>query len=91
MFLWDLRSKLGMAYGGHAGSIQGIAFSPDGHSLASASLDQTVQVRGPLPSSVTPSAVFARLCGVVRRNLSSTEWNEFLPGQPYEKTCPAWP
>ena len=85
--LWDLTSRLGLAIDGHAGRIEGVAFSPDGHTLATAGLDGTVQLSGPLPASVPFEAVSARLCGVVDRNLSLSEWNEFVPGETYRRTC----
>ncbi|MGZ3471818.1 MAG: WD40 repeat domain-containing protein, partial [Isosphaeraceae bacterium] len=28
-----------------------------------------------------------RLCGVAGRNMSASEWAEYLPGRPYSKTC----
>jgi WD40 repeat protein len=30
------------------------------------------------------------LCRAAGRNLTSAEWAEFLPGRPYEKTCPQY-
>ena len=87
MFVWDRVSGLADVFPGHAGPIQGIAFSPDGRDLASASLDQTVQVIGPVPLSVSYASVLARLCGIVQRNLLPTEYAQFLPGQPYHHTC----
>ena len=89
--LWDLRSRLAVPLYGNTGQVEGVAFAPGGSTLASASVDQTVRVRGPLPPKITLESVYARLCGVVKRNLSAREWNEFLSGEPYEKTCPAWP
>jgi len=86
--LWDITSRLGLAIDGHSGPVEGLAFSPDGHMLATASLDGTVQVSGPLPASVPFGAVSARLCGVVHRSLLRSEWNEFLPDEPYRRTCP---
>jgi hypothetical protein len=31
------------------------------------------------------------LCRVANRNLSLTEWEQYLPGQPYRKICPTLP
>ena len=30
-------------------------------------------------------------CRLVRRNLSLTEWQRFLPGRPYQRTCAEFP
>jgi WD40 repeat protein len=86
--LWDLRSGMGYLLPGHgSGFVRGVAFVPASRSLASAGDDKTVQVTGPLPLALTPGAVVAQLCGVVRQNLPPSEWNQFLPGEQYQKTC----
>ncbi len=33
----------------------------------------------------------ARACRLAGRNLTHDEWRQFLPGRPYEGTCPQWP
>jgi hypothetical protein len=30
----------------------------------------------------------ARACCIANRNLTQEEWTQYLPGQPYHKTCP---
>jgi hypothetical protein len=40
---------------------------------------------------VTPENLSDRLCRVANRNLSLTEWEQYLPGQPYRKICPTLP
>ncbi len=30
-------------------------------------------------------------CTIAGRNLTHAEWTEYLPGRPYEQTCPEWP
>jgi WD40 repeat protein len=32
----------------------------------------------------------ASACRIAGRNLSRAEWDQYLPGRPYEKTCPQW-
>ena len=86
--VWDLTSRLGLAIPGHTAPIEGVAFSPNGHTLATGSLDGTVQLSGPLPASVPFATVWARLCTVVNRSLSHSEWDQYLPDQPYRRTCP---
>jgi len=32
----------------------------------------------------------ATACRIAGRNLTQTEWDRYLPGQPYRSTCPQW-
>jgi WD40 repeat protein len=38
--------------------------------------------------NVDPASWSTRACRVARRNLTRTEWHDFLPGLPYRKVCP---
>lgn len=88
ILVWDLRSGLATPLAGHSDTVEGLAFEPGSDVVASASLDGTVQISTPVPAEIGAGAVDARLCGIVRRNLQLSEWNEFVPGQPYHQTCP---
>jgi len=30
-------------------------------------------------------------CQIAGRNLTQTEWHQYLPSRPYQITCPGWP
>jgi hypothetical protein len=30
-------------------------------------------------------------CSIAGRNLTQSEWKQYLPGRPYQSTCPQWP
>jgi WD40 repeat protein/class 3 adenylate cyclase len=70
----------------HALSANGVGFSPDGKLLATASDDRTARVW-----AVAPGNLLAEACGTVTRNLSTGEWQRYLPDQSYRRTCPDLP
>ena len=59
--------------------------------MAAGSIDGTVSLWNSILFRFDFQAVQNRLCGLVGRNLTQSEWNQFLPGQPYQRTCPQWP
>jgi WD40 repeat protein len=93
VILWDAATgqQLGDGLHGHADSVNAVTFSRDGKTLASGSSDKTAILWKPLPLSSDTSASQQIYCGIVRRNLTHDEWRQYLPGEAYHKTCPAWP
>jgi WD40 repeat protein len=86
--LWEVASGQphGPPLSGHTDTVFGVAFSLDGKLLATASADNTVRVWNPSFASW-----LAYGCKLLNRNLSMAEWDRFLPGRPYERTCPDLP
>ncbi|MBV9337270.1 MAG: PD40 domain-containing protein [Solirubrobacterales bacterium] len=91
VMMWDTATRLAEPLGEYAKPVQSVAFSGDGRLLAAGNIDDTVSLMTSLPTSITADEVEQRLCGVVRRNFSRAEWQEFLPDQPHAKACPSWP
>jgi WD40 repeat protein len=81
--LWDVRSgkQIGTPLTGPP-SPAVAAFDPTGHTLASAFHDGTV-----LLWDVDPASWLKRACAVAGRRLTQQEWQDFLPGRPYQPSC----
>jgi len=65
----------------HNGSVTDIAFAPGGRTLATASADDTVRVWE------IGGDVASKPCERLARNLTPAEWRQFLPEEPYRKSC----
>lgn len=70
---------------GHEGTVNAVAYSPDGDHFASAADDGTARVWLPLDALVELS------CRTVGHNLSREQWQLLLPGLAYDRTCEQWP
>jgi WD40 repeat protein len=45
----------------------------------------------PLLWDTDPTRWQATACRIAGRNLTQTEWREYIPSRPYQTTCPEWP
>src|SRR4029453_12864286 len=81
--LWDVgsRKRIGPPLTGP--SSPGVAvFAPTGHTLAIAFDHGTV-----LLWDVDPASWLKRACAVAGRRLTEQEWQDLLPGRPYQPSC----
>jgi WD40 repeat protein/DNA-binding SARP family transcriptional activator len=84
--LWDVAShkQIGAALPAPSSEPPALAFLPGGGQLAAASPSGSVLVW-----DVDRASWRARACRVAGRTLTRQEWDEFLPGRPYQAVCPA--
>jgi WD40 repeat protein len=89
--LWDVASRkpLGEAIEAPA-PVNSVAFSADQRALATGD-DHGVILWDSILWSTDLEVFRERFCRMVGRNLTRSEWEEFLPDEPYRKTCPQWP
>ncbi len=84
--VWNLATGLAVPVGGHTGGIRGVALSPDGSTVVAGGSDGTVTMQQ-VPAGMDATTISQRLCSVVRRNLTPVEWRQFVPDEPYQRTC----
>ena len=89
--LWDVGHRVALGrplYGHDEYWVESVAFDPRGGRLVSGADDSTVQLWDPVLTTADFPAWQRRLCAIAGRNLTPAEWREFLPDEPYRKTCP---
>jgi WD40 repeat protein len=90
--LWDLASRQSLGeplpYGDSALPV--VEFDPNGKLLASAAFGSRLTLWTQILWSRDLRVWKSRLCPVAGRNLTRAEWNTFVPGKAYRKTCERW-
>jgi WD40 repeat protein len=90
--VWDVRigRRLGEPLPEPGGGPTAVAFSPNGRLLLSAG-QRGVSLWDARAWRFDRDAVEERLCSAVSRNLDGVEWDDFMAGRDYHRTCERWP
>jgi WD40 repeat protein len=71
--------------------VYSVAFSPKRQTLAVGDASGDAKVLRESLWDPNFGSLMGLLCGEVGRNMTNTEWAANVPGQPYQKTCLAYP
>lgn len=93
---WDFangRLLKRLSYGGigSGGHLFGVAVSPDGWQFATAGVDPSSLEMIIEVTEIWPRDPVAFACGKVMRNLTRSEWDEYLGAEVYRPTCSTLP
>jgi WD40 repeat protein len=84
--LWDRHTGRELALFPVAdGRVETVAFSPDGRQLATGGTDNRLRIW----EIGLPSERFPTVCALAGGGLTRQEWAQYLPGEPYQETCPS--
>jgi WD40 repeat protein len=89
--LWDTGSGQRTATLAEGSPVYSVAFSPNGQTLAIGDLNGNVTLFRQGLWNLTGSFLSRLICGEVRKNMTQAQWAANALGQPYQKTCPAYP
>lgn len=94
IYLWDIESGESIGELSTGGNIRNIAFSPDGVTMAVMGCFEPTDrcTHGEATFwNLDPESWKQKACDIVGRNLTQSEWNEYIPDKNYEVTCPQYP
>ncbi|WP_406442064.1 hypothetical protein OHB00_38865 [Streptomyces sp. NBC_00631] len=86
--LWDTAdpahpTRLGHPLSGHTDTVNAMAFSRHGHTLATSGNDGTVRLW-----ATDADQAIAQICAATRNTLTTQQWNQYVGTLPYRSPCP---
>jgi WD40 repeat protein len=98
---WDIdrREPVGEPFSQGTGEIALAVLGPRGHQFVTADREGAARLWEPATTSKSPEPWKSRVCDVVNRNFTTTEWRRYMADRPYRKICsdasgpgePWWP
>jgi WD40 repeat protein len=84
--VWEAMTGKEIARMLHNNLVKSIAFSPNGKYVISGGVDRTARIW-----LWKPDDLIASTCSSLPRNLTRSEWETYLGGQPFSEICPGLP
>lgn len=87
--MWDLTNvyDLPTVFDDHGDWVWSLSFNPNGKEIVTGSADGIIRLYQTLPDGYA-----SKICGLVKGNLSQTEWNQYVgKSMNYEETCQGLP
>jgi hypothetical protein len=72
---------------GESGPVNGVAISPDGLVVAIGGLNGSIALLRQSLTDLNQRFFTHLICKKVPVNITRTQWAQYAPGQPYQRTC----
>jgi hypothetical protein len=86
--IWNAANGQRFANLNEGRAVTSLALSSDGRVLAIGGLTGDVVLLRQNLANLTRGYFMQLVCGKLRGNMTTAQWAEYAPGQPYQKTCP---
>lgn len=91
--LWNLATgRFGsLAERNTGGSVDSATFSPNGLAVAAGQANGGIALLRQNLSEPSQRFFTHLICGKVQEDITPNQWAQYVPGEPYQKTCPSYP